>query len=176
LKIIIFLNFKYLLKTSLITVFQVFDSHSLFKLSDSTLSQKNIQKNKLGQSTSKQQLKIFKFEENIPAFSACLSVLITVCHVFDSNYFLIVRQHIVSKNNVKNKPGEKLRRLYLQCSQNWSEIYCFFVQHQAVIIFKNSKHKISSTLNIFLLNFCRKAIPNVFLAGLLPFSRFFDKK
>jgi hypothetical protein len=61
----------------------------------------------------------------------------------------------------------------MQCSQNWSEISCSFVQHQAVIIFKNSKHNISSTLIIFLLNYCRKAIPNVFLAGLFPFSDFF---
>jgi hypothetical protein len=35
--------------------------------------------NKLGQSTSKKQLKIFKFEDKIPAFSARLSVLITFC-------------------------------------------------------------------------------------------------
>jgi hypothetical protein len=56
-----------------------------FMLSDSILSQKNIQKNKLGQSTSKKQLKIFKFEEKIPAFHARLSVVITVFLVFDSN-------------------------------------------------------------------------------------------
>jgi hypothetical protein len=66
-----------------------------------------------------------------------------------------------------------LRRLFLKYSQNWSEISCSVVQHQAVIIFKNSKHNISRTLIIFLLNYCRKAIPNVFLAGLFPFSNCF---
>jgi hypothetical protein len=110
-------------------------------------------------------LKIIKFEEKIPAFSARLSVLITVFQVFDGNSFFKLSDSILSQ---KNKTGE-LRRLYLQCSQNWSEISCTFVQHQAVIIFKNSKHNISSTLIIFLLNYCRKAI----LAGLFSFSDFF---
>jgi hypothetical protein len=109
-----------------ITYFQVFDGNSFFQFSRSILSQKNIQKNKLRQSTSKKQLKIFKFEDKIPAFSARLSA-----------------------------PS------------------CSFVRHQAFIIFKYSKHNISSTLIIFLINYCRKAILNVFLAGLFPFSDFF---
>jgi hypothetical protein len=72
--------------SALITFFQDFDSNSFFfKLSDSILSQKNIKNNKLGQSTSKKQLKIFKFEDKIPAFSARLSVLITCFQVFDGN-------------------------------------------------------------------------------------------
>jgi hypothetical protein len=66
-----------------------------------------------------------------------------------------------------------LRRLYLKCSQNWSEISSSFVQHQAVTIFKNSKYNFSSSLIIFLLNYCRKAIPNEILTGLFPFSDFF---
>jgi hypothetical protein len=37
----------------------------------------------------------------------------------------------------------------------------------------NSKHNISSTPIIFLLNYCRKVIPNVFLAGLFSVSDFF---
>jgi hypothetical protein len=61
----------------------------------------------------------------------------------------------------------------LKCSQNWSKISCSFVQHQAGIIFRNSKDNISSTLIIFLLNYCRKAIPNVYLASLFSFSDFF---
>jgi hypothetical protein len=73
--------------SALITVFQVFDGNSIFKLSDSILSQKNIQKNKLGQSTSTKQIKIFKFEEKIPAFSARLSALTTFLQVFDCNSF-----------------------------------------------------------------------------------------
>jgi hypothetical protein len=48
---------------------------------------KNVQKNKLGQRNSKKQLKISKFEDKISAFSARLSVLITVFQVFDSNSF-----------------------------------------------------------------------------------------
>jgi hypothetical protein len=48
-----------------------------------------------------------------------------------------------------------------------------FVQHQAVIIFINSKHNISSILIIFLLNNFRKAILNAFLAGSFPFFDFF---
>jgi hypothetical protein len=112
-------------------------------------------------------LKIFKFEEKILAFSARLSVLITVFQVFDGNSFFYL------SDSQKNNIGEKLRRFYLQCSQNWSEISCSFVQHQAVIIFNNSKHNISSALNIFLLNYCRKAISNVFLAGSFPFSDIF---
>jgi hypothetical protein len=68
----------------------------------SDLSQKNIQKNKLGQNTSKKQLKIFKFKDKIPAFSARLSVLITFFQVFDGNsFFLVVRQHIESKKHKK---------------------------------------------------------------------------
>jgi hypothetical protein len=84
------------------------------------LSQKNIRQNKLGQSTSTKQLKIFKFKEKIPAFSARLLALITFFQVFDSNSFFL-----------------------------------------------------SDSILIFLLNYCRKAIPNVFLAGLFPFSDFF---
>jgi hypothetical protein len=37
----------------------------------------------LGQSTSKKQVKIFKFEEKIPAFRARLSALIIFFQVFD---------------------------------------------------------------------------------------------
>jgi hypothetical protein len=74
-------------QSALITFFQFFEGNSFFLLSDSKLSQKNIQKNKLGQSTSKKQLKIFKFEQKIPVFSARLSALITFFEVFDSNSF-----------------------------------------------------------------------------------------
>jgi hypothetical protein len=78
------------------------------------LSQKNIQKNKLGQSISKKQLKIFKFQEKIPAFSARWSVLITVFQVFDSISFFKLSNSILSQKNIqKNKTGEKLRRLYM---------------------------------------------------------------
>jgi hypothetical protein len=56
-------------------------------MSDSILSQKNIQKNMLRQKSIKKQLKIFKFEEKIPAFSARLSVLMTVIQVLDGNSF-----------------------------------------------------------------------------------------
>jgi hypothetical protein len=133
------------------------------------LSQNNIKKNELGQSTSKKLLKIFKFEDKIPAFSVRLSALMTVIQVFDGNsFFLVVRKHIEShKHNKKNNPGEKLRRLYLQSSLNWSKISCSFFQHEAVIIFKNLRHNISSALII------KNAIPKVFLAGLFPFSDFF---
>jgi hypothetical protein len=97
------------------------------------LSQKNIQKNKLGQSISKKQLKIFKFQEKIPAFSARWSVLITVFQVFDSISFFKLSNSILSQKNIqKNKTGEKLRRLYMQYSQNWSEISCSFVQHHRI--------------------------------------------
>jgi hypothetical protein len=69
-----------------------------------------------------------------------------------------------------------LRRFYLQCSQHWSEIFCSFVQYQAVIIFKNSKHNIRSII-IFLLNYYwRKAIPNVAcFFRFLIFSGFWSK-
>jgi hypothetical protein len=67
----------------LITVLEVFNSNSFFLLSDSILSQKNIQKNKLRPGSRIKQLKIFKFEEKIPAFSARLSGLITFFQVFD---------------------------------------------------------------------------------------------
>jgi hypothetical protein len=70
----------------LITVFQFFDDNSVVRQHNES---KNIQKNKLRQSTSKKQLKIFKFEEKISAFSARLSVLITVFQVIDSNSFLL---------------------------------------------------------------------------------------
>jgi hypothetical protein len=52
------------------------------------LSQKNIQKNKLGQSISKKQLKILKFEDKISAFSTRLSAPMTVIQVFDGNSFI----------------------------------------------------------------------------------------
>jgi hypothetical protein len=61
------------------------------------LSQKNIQKNKLGQNTSKKQLKIFKYEEKIPAFSARLSALMTVIQVLERNSFFLIKQHIVTQ-------------------------------------------------------------------------------
>jgi hypothetical protein len=77
------------------------------------------------------------------------------------------------KNIQKNKTGEKSGDYICNVLNFWSEISCSFVQHQAVIIFKNSKHNISSTLIIFSLNYSRKAIPNVFLAVLFPFSDFF---
>jgi hypothetical protein len=51
------------------------------------LSQKHIKKNNLGRRNSKKQLKIFKFEEKIPAFSARLSALMAVIQVFDGNPF-----------------------------------------------------------------------------------------
>jgi hypothetical protein len=107
------------------------------------IESKKHSKNKLGQSISKKQLKIFKFEENIPAFSARLSVLITVFQVFDNNSTCLLSDSILSLKKLgKKRTGEKLRRLFLQCSQNWSKISCSFVQHQAVIIFKNAKHNI----------------------------------
>jgi hypothetical protein len=67
-----------------------------FLLSDEHIeSKRNIKKNKLEQSTSKKQMKIFKFEDKIPALSGCLSALITFFQVFDGNYFfLVVRQRI----------------------------------------------------------------------------------
>jgi hypothetical protein len=70
-----------------------------FKLSGSILSQKTFKKNKLGQSTSKKQLKIFKFEDKIPAFSASLSALMTVIQVFDGVFFLVVREQFESKKH-----------------------------------------------------------------------------
>jgi hypothetical protein len=72
---------------ALITYFLVFDGNSFFLMSDSILTQKNIQQNQLGQSTSKKQLKTFKFEEKIPAFSARLSALITFFQVFEGDSF-----------------------------------------------------------------------------------------
>jgi hypothetical protein len=44
----------------------------------------------LRQSTSKKQLKILKFEEKIPAFSARLSALITFCKFLKAILFFIV--------------------------------------------------------------------------------------
>jgi hypothetical protein len=71
----------------LIIFFQVFEGTYFFYLSEIKLSRKNIQKNKLGQSTSKKQLKIFQFKEKIPAFSARLLALISFFQVFESNFF-----------------------------------------------------------------------------------------
>jgi hypothetical protein len=62
----------------------------------------------LEQSTSKKQLKFFKFEEKI---LARLSVLMTVFHVFDSNsFFVVVRQHIESKKH-KIKDRRKIEKI-----------------------------------------------------------------
>jgi di/tricarboxylate transporter len=82
-------------------------------MSDSILSQKNIQKNKLGQSTSKKQFKIFKFQKRVLAFSARLSALMTVIRVFDGNsfFFIVVRQHIESKNIKKKIPRRKIEEI-----------------------------------------------------------------
>jgi hypothetical protein len=144
-------------------------------LSDSIFSQKNIQKNKLRRRNSKKQLKIFEFGDKIPAFSARLSVLITFFSKFlITILFLVVRQNIESKkhrNTVEYK--RKIEEIIFAMFSEFSEISCSFVQHQAVIIFKNSKHNNSSTLTIFLLNYCRKAIPNVILTGFFPYSDFF---
>jgi hypothetical protein len=76
-------------------------------LSDSTLRQKNIQKNKLGRRNSKKELKIFKFEDKIPAFSVPLSILITVFQVFDGKSFFYLPESILSQKNIKkNKTGK----------------------------------------------------------------------
>jgi hypothetical protein len=63
-------------------------------------SPKNIQKNKLGQSTSKKQMTIVKFEDKNLAFSARLSVLITVFQVFDGNSFFLLSDSILSQKTI----------------------------------------------------------------------------
>jgi hypothetical protein len=62
----------------------------------------------------------------------------------------------------------------LQCSQNWFKISWSFVQHQAVIIFKNSKDSISSTLIIFLLNYTTQQKWHVFFLFWIN-SNIFDR-
>jgi hypothetical protein len=70
---------------------------------------KSIQNNKLGQSTSKIQLKNFKFEEKIPSFSARLSVLLTFSKfLMVILFFVVVRQHIESKNIKKKSDRRKI--------------------------------------------------------------------
>jgi hypothetical protein len=71
------------------------------------LSQNNIQKNKLGQSTIKKQLKIFEFEEKIPAFSARLSVMIIFFQVVDGNSFFKLSNSILSQKNKLGRSNSK---------------------------------------------------------------------
>jgi hypothetical protein len=95
-------------------------------LSESILSRKNIQKNKLGQSTSKKQLKIFKFEEKIPAFSARLSVLITFSKFLKAILFFLLSDSILSQKNIqKNKLGQRNSKKQLKIFKFEDKISAF---------------------------------------------------
>jgi hypothetical protein len=100
------------------------------------LSKKNVQKNKLGQSTSKKLLKVFKFEEKIPAFSARLSALITFFSKFlKAILFFVISRHIEQKKIQKNKLGQRNSKKQLKIFKFEEKIPAFSARLWALITF-----------------------------------------